>query len=42
MIQGIRPAKLQNSDFQSHFYMSITQVFLEQISLEDINLGAQL
>ena len=38
-----RPAKLHNSDFQSHFSMSkIIRIFLNKISLENINLGAQL
>ena len=43
LVEVIRPAKLQNSDFQSNFSMSkIIRIFLKKISLENINLGAQL
>jgi hypothetical protein len=43
LAEVIRPAKLQNSDFQSHFFMSkIILIFIKKISLENINLGAQL
>ena len=36
MIQVIRPTKLQNSDFQSHFSMSkIIRIFLKEISLKN-------
>ena len=42
LVEVISPAKLQNSDFQSHFSMSkIIWIFLKKISLENINLGAQ-
>ena len=43
LVEVIRPAKLQNSDFQSHFSMSnIIWIFLKKNSLENINFGAQL
>ena len=42
-VEIIRPAKLQNSDIQSHFSMSkIIRIFPIFFSLENINLGAQL
>ena len=38
-----RLAKLQNSDFQSHFSTStIVQIFTKKKSLKNINLGQQL
>ena len=38
-----RPAKLQKSDFQSHFSTSkIVQIFTKKKSLKNINLGQQL
>ena len=41
--RSYRPTKLQNSDFQSHFSMSIIiWIFLKKILFENINLGARL